>query len=63
MHAKERLREILDVSLQDHRQSWSMRSDGSYERLQPDRGTTIAGHLGTHQTLIDLTRQRARRMS
>ncbi len=57
--ARERLWEILDVSLRDRRQAWQMNSDGSYTPLQPAaRATDGPEGLGTHRTLMDLTRAR-----
>lgn len=57
--ARERLWEILDVSLRDRRQAWQMNSDGSYTPLQPTaRATDGPEGLGTHRTLMDLTRAR-----
>jgi polyphosphate kinase len=57
---RERLWEILDVSLRDQRQAWNLNSDGSYTQLRPSAdGTREAS--GTHQWLIDLTRLRRTR--
>src|SRR5262249_49840599 len=56
--ARERLWEILDVSLRDRRDAWAMNSDGHYVQLCP-QGTGDGPEVrGTHQTLIDLTRLR-----
>jgi polyphosphate kinase len=52
---RERLWEILLIMLGDNRQAWDMQSDGSYVQRQP-RGPE---DIGTHQTLMSLTRQRA----
>ena len=41
--------------LGDHRQAWDMHSDGTYVQRQP-RGPE---DIGTQQTLMNLTRQRA----
>jgi len=57
--ARERLWEILDICLQDHRQAWSMQPDGSYVRSQPAEEGTGPAVLGTHAWLMDLTRRRA----
>ncbi len=48
-----RLWEILDVSLQDHRQAWEMQTDGSYRQRQPDEGSSPVSRSGTQQTLIE----------
>lgn len=48
---REKLWEILQLSLKDRRQAWDMHSDGRYtQRTSTD--------VGLHQTLIQLTRQR-----
>jgi polyphosphate kinase len=60
-HARERLREILDVALQDRRQAWRMRTDGRYERMTPADGSD-ADDTGTHRTLMEATKRRSRRM-
>ena len=56
--ARERLWEILDVSLKDQRQAWLMDSDAGYTQLRPDPQVDAADSLGTHETLIALTRRR-----
>jgi polyphosphate kinase len=57
---RERLWEILQIMLQDRRQAWDMRPDGSYVQRVPPEGDGRSGPavLGTQQTLMDLTRQR-----
>jgi polyphosphate kinase len=52
---RERLWEVLQVMQNDRRQAWDMRSDGSYVQRKPDDPS----QLGTHQTLMNLTKQRA----
>ena len=49
--ARERLWEILDVSLKDQRQAWLMDSDGGYTQLRPDPQLDASDSLGTHETL------------
>jgi polyphosphate kinase len=57
--ARERLWEILDITLRDQRQAWEMQPDGSYQQLRsPSQGDSTAV-LGTQQTLIDLTKSRS----
>jgi polyphosphate kinase len=56
---KERLWEVLDLCLRDHRQAWVMKSDGSYELMQPDAEGNEPETIGTHQYLMDLTASRA----
>lgn len=48
---KEKLWEILQLSLKDHRQTWDMRSDGSYAQRKSDGP-------GLHTQLIQLTKAR-----
>ena len=56
---KERLWEVLDTCLRDRRQAWVLENDGSYSQLPPDEHSDGADCVGTHQTLMDLTRSRA----
>ncbi len=45
--------------LQDQRQAWDMQSDGTYiQRTPPPDARTGPQAIGTHQTFMDLTRQR-----
>lgn len=53
--AKERLWEILDTMLSDHRSAWEMQSDGTYVQAQP---RTTAEQDGTHRRLMGLTKAR-----
>ena len=52
---RQRLWEILQVTLADNRQAWDMRPDGSYAQRTPAAGEK---ERGTHQVLMDQTRQR-----
>jgi polyphosphate kinase len=53
---RERLWQILQIMLNDHRSAWDMRPDGSYVQRKPaDPGQ----ELGTHRTLMALARQHA----
>ena len=56
---KERLWEVLDICLRDRRQAWILGNDGTYSRLAPDDDSEGPEGVGTHQTLMDLTRSRA----
>jgi polyphosphate kinase len=58
---RERLWEILQLMLQDQRQAWDMQPDGTHVQRTPPPADGRAGpaYLGTQQTLMDLTRQRA----
>ncbi|HUL72836.1 MAG TPA: polyphosphate kinase 1 [Vicinamibacterales bacterium] len=58
-HGREKLWEILEISLQDRRQAWVMGGDGEYTQLRPDPQAAGPETLGTHQALMDLTRRRA----
>jgi polyphosphate kinase len=51
---RERLWEVVQVMQNDQRQAWDMRSDGSYVQRKP----SDPSQLGTHQTLMNLTKQR-----
>jgi polyphosphate kinase len=51
---RERLWDILQIMLNDHRQAWDMKPDGGYVQRQPRSPEDV----GTHQQLMDLTRQR-----
>jgi polyphosphate kinase len=55
---KEKLWEVLDICLRDHRQAWVLGSDGRYSQLQPEGMGGDPETLGTHQTLMNLTRAR-----
>lgn len=57
--ARERLWEILDISLRDQRQAWSMDSAGVYTQLRPQEPAQGPAQVGTHQALMDLTKRRA----
>jgi polyphosphate kinase len=53
-----RLWEVLQLMLQDQRQAWDMRPDGTYVQRQPE-GDAGPAAVGTHQALQDLTRRRS----
>jgi polyphosphate kinase len=53
---RQRLWEILQVLLGDQHQAWDLHPDGSYVQRQPPAEDGKAG-LGSHQVLMDLTRQ------
>ncbi len=55
---REKLWEIVQIMLSDHRQAWDMRPDGTYAQRTP---IDAEPHPGTHATLMNLTRQRAAR--
>ena len=55
---KQKLWEFLDICLRDHRQAWVLDSEGKYTQLKPTQGEDGPETLGTHQTMMDLTRAR-----
>jgi polyphosphate kinase len=56
---KEKLREFLDVCLNDRRQAWVLGSDGAYTQLHPDETSDSRAAPGTHQVMMNLMRARA----
>jgi polyphosphate kinase len=56
---KTKLWEFLDVCLRDRRQAWVLDSDGKYTQLQPAAEGDGPEALGTHQTMMNLTRSRS----
>jgi polyphosphate kinase len=56
---KQRLWEILATCLRDHRQAWSLNSDGSYSQLRSEGSGEGAEAVGTHAALMALTRHRS----
>jgi polyphosphate kinase len=57
---KQRLWEILDLSLRDQRQAWVLEPEGEYKQLRPAPGAIGPEANGTHQTLMDLALARAK---
>src|SRR5262249_50133530 len=55
---RSRLWEILQIMLNDRRQAWDMRPDGSYVQRKPELDGD-GPSIGTHATLLELTRQRS----
>jgi polyphosphate kinase len=60
---RQRLWTILQTMLSDHRQAWDLQPDGSYVQRTPPAhdGKASSAIVGTHQALMDLTRQQAER--
>jgi polyphosphate kinase len=56
---KQRLWEILDICWRDQRQAWSLDSDGRYTQLRSERSGEEPEAVGTHLTLMELTRRRS----
>ena len=55
---KERIFEILNLMLNDHRQGWEMNNDGTYTKLKSTSNSKLSKKdLGTHALLM----QKARR--
>ncbi len=50
------LKTILDISLADTRQAWRMMADGRYRRRRWVEDAESVAAIGTHRTLMDLTR-------
>jgi polyphosphate kinase len=57
---KQKLWEILDICLRDHRQAWLLHSDGSYTRVCSAGAGEGAEAVGTHLALMERTRRRSR---
>jgi polyphosphate kinase len=53
-----RLWEISQIMLNDQRQAWDMKPDGSYVQRKPGQDGA-APSIGTHQAMMELARQRA----
>ena len=60
-HLRERLWEDLTVQLEDRRNAWQMRPDGTYVQLRATEGDTEVGREGTHATHMKRARTRLRR--
>ena len=57
---KERIFEILNLMLNDHRQGWEMKNDGTYTKLKASTNTkNQKKDLGTHALLMQKARLRA----
>jgi len=56
---KVKLWEILDIVLRDRRQAWMLCEDGTYSRLEVGDAKDGPEALGTHATLMGLTRRRS----
>jgi polyphosphate kinase len=56
-----RLRQLLNILLEDQRQAWDMQPDGTYIQRMPADDLDPKSHAakGTHQALMDLTAERA----
>jgi polyphosphate kinase len=55
---RERLWEILDVHLRDHRSAWDMRPDGTYTQRQPSEQSGEWSAQGSQQVMIRRTEAR-----
>ncbi len=55
---RERLWDILDVTLRDERQAWTMLPDGRYRQVTPPPDAVGPEGVGTHAALMESTRRR-----
>ena len=55
---RERLWLMLQIMLEDSRQAWEMQPDGTYVQKTPRDGARGPALVGTHETLMELTRRR-----
>lgn len=58
---RERLWEMLQIMLEDSRQAWEMQPDGTYVQKAPSEDAEGPALVGTHETLMELTRRRVER--
>ena len=58
IHARARIWEILTIMRNDQCTSWDLRPNGSYVLRQPKPDDPLEMTLGTHQVLMNLTRDR-----
>jgi polyphosphate kinase len=56
--AKERLWKILDISLRDRRQAWTLDADAQYTQLHPEGKGEGPEVVGTHQSLMKMALER-----
>ncbi len=56
--ARARIWEILRIMREDTRLAWDMHPDGTYVQRRPKPSDPLEAVLGTHQVLMDLTRDR-----
>ncbi len=56
--AKQKLWEVLDICLRDQRQAWTFDGEGRYTQLHPQGDGNGPETVGTHQTLMQLARER-----
>jgi polyphosphate kinase len=55
---KAKLKEVLEIQLNDNHQAWDLSPDGTWTQRQPAPGEE---DRGTHQRLMDLTQQRSQK--
>ncbi|MGO9434054.1 MAG: polyphosphate kinase 1 [Terracidiphilus sp.] len=58
VNAKPKLWEFLDICLRDRREAWTLGADGVYAQLHPESAGDGPETVGTHATLMRLTRER-----
>jgi hypothetical protein len=49
---------MLQIMWNDRRQAWEMAGDGTYTQRQPEPHSDAPQDIGTHDTLMKLTRER-----
>jgi polyphosphate kinase len=54
---RQRLWQILQICLEDHRQAWDMHADGSYVQRTPVDGAEGSARIGTQATLMALAQK------
>ncbi len=50
---RQTVRDLLELMLQDNRQAWDLRPDGTYQQRQPSAGE---GERATHRLLVEAVR-------
>ena len=55
---KQKLWEFLEICLSDRRQAWVLDAEGNYHQLKPTMDGDGPEVIGTHQTMMNLTRAR-----
>jgi polyphosphate kinase len=58
--AKKKLWEFLDICLSDRRQAWVLDAQGKYHQLKPSENGDGPEVIGTHETMMNLTRARCK---
>lgn len=56
--AKEKLWEVLDICLRDHRQAWTLDAEGRYTQVHPEADGAGPETVGSHRVLMRVARER-----